>query len=211
MKKLLIIGARGFGREIYGLALACIEAGEDMCVKGFLDDKMDALEGYKSYPPIISPVEVYEPETDDVFICALGDVSYKKHYVSLIQNKGGQFISLIHPTASIGLNTTVGEGCIIAKHVTLSCDVTVGNFVTISAKAGMGHDSRIGNWGHIGAFSNISGFVSIGKEVTIHPYVNIIPHRVIGDGAVLGTGSVVITNVKSNNTVFGNPAKKIVL
>ena len=64
MKQLLIIGARGFGREIYGLAQACIEAGADMRVKGFLDDKIDALDGYKNYPPIISSVEAYEPEEE---------------------------------------------------------------------------------------------------------------------------------------------------
>ena len=70
MKQLLIIGARGFGREVYNLFLACKAAGLEMCCKGFLDDKKDALDGYKNYPPIISSVEDYIIQEDDVFICA---------------------------------------------------------------------------------------------------------------------------------------------
>ena len=45
MKHLLIIGARGFGREVYDLAMDCIEAGAEFDIKGFLDDKKDALDG----------------------------------------------------------------------------------------------------------------------------------------------------------------------
>lgn len=50
MKNLLIIGARGFGREVYDLAMDCVEAGADFYIKGFLDDKKDALEGLGEYP-----------------------------------------------------------------------------------------------------------------------------------------------------------------
>ena len=72
MKHLLIIGARGFGREVYDLAMNCIEAGADFDIKGFLDDKVDALNGLGGYPPIISSVEDYEIQPGDVFICGLG-------------------------------------------------------------------------------------------------------------------------------------------
>ena len=97
MKNLLIIGARGWGREVYDIATACITDGASFVVKGFLDDKADALNIYKNYPPIIGPVESYEIQRDDVFVCALGDVFYKEQYVKLILDKGGTFISLIHP------------------------------------------------------------------------------------------------------------------
>lgn len=59
MKNLLIIGARGFGREIYNLALESIGYGTEFTIKGFLDDKKEALDGYDGYPSIISSVENY--------------------------------------------------------------------------------------------------------------------------------------------------------
>lgn len=209
MKHLLIIGARGWGREVYDIATACIKAGADLSIKGFLDDKADALDNYNNYPPIIGPVETYQVESDDVFICALGDVNFKKKYADIILNKGGEFISLVHPTAIIGNNAKWGKGCVIGAYANLSSDTSLGDFVTFSIKAGMGHDSTIGDYSHIGGLTNISGFVSIGENVTIHPCCNIVPHRKIGNNSIIGTGSVVLNNVKMGTTVFGNPAQKI--
>jgi serine acetyltransferase len=37
----------------------------------------------------------------------------------------------------------------------------------------------------------------------------IIPSKKIGDDVYIGAGSVVISNLKNNIRVFGNPAKKI--
>ena len=78
MKNLLIIGARGFGREVYSLAKEAQGYHKEFVVKGFLDDKADALNGMGNYPPIIDSVEHYLPEEDDVFVCALGDVVDRK-------------------------------------------------------------------------------------------------------------------------------------
>ena len=97
MKDLLIIGARCFGREVYDLAMDCIDAGADFVVKGFLDDKKDALDGLGEYPPIVSSVEDYEIQPDDVFICGLGTPEWRKVYTEKILAKGGVFISLISP------------------------------------------------------------------------------------------------------------------
>lgn len=209
MKHLLIIGARGWGREVYDIAKACIDAGADFTVKGFLDDKATALDDYDNYPPIIGPVETYEIQKDDVFICALGDVNYKKQYAEIILNKGGEFISLVHPTAVIGTNAQIGKGCVVGAFANLSNDTAIGDFVTMSIRAGIGHDSTIGNYTHIGGNCCISGFVTIGDNVTMHPGCVMVPHRRIGNNAIIGTGSVVLSNVKEGTTVFGNPAKKI--
>lgn len=209
MKYLLIIGARGWGREVYDIAKACVDAGADFSIKGFLDDKSDTLDGCDNYPPILGPVETYDIQNDDVFICALGDVNFKRQYAEIILNKGGEFVSIIHPTAVIGTNAIIGKGCVVGAYTNLSNDTRIGDFVTMSIRTGMGHDSTIGNYTHIGGNCCISGFVSIGNLVTMHPGCVIVPHRKIGDNAIIGTGSVVLGNVKAETTVFGNPAKKI--
>ena len=209
MKHLLIIGARGWGREVYDIAKACVDTGADFSIKGFLDDKSDALDGCDNYPPILGPVETYDIQNDDVFICALGDVNYKRQYAEIILNKGGEFVSIIHPTAVIGTNAIIGKGCVVGAYANLSNDTRIGDFVTMSIRAGLGHDSTIGNYTHIGGNCCISGFVTIGESVTMHPGCVMVPRRKIGDNAIIGTGSVVLSNVKAGTTVFGNPAKKI--
>ena len=82
MKHLLIIGARGFGREIYRTFIHTeFYLSKQIDVKGFLDDKADALDGLNGdWPPIVGAVESYEVQEDDVFFCALGDSHWRKHY-----------------------------------------------------------------------------------------------------------------------------------
>lgn len=208
-KQLYIIGARGFGREVYNLFLECESIHSTVECAGFLDDKKDALDGYKGYPPIVSSVEDFMPKDTDVFVCALGDVKFKKKYAEIILSRGGNFISLIHPSAQIGLNTTIGEGCIIRTACSISCDITIGRFVTIMGYSVLGHDCNVRDWSHLGAYSFLGGFSQLGESVTLHPGVRLLPHKKIANSAVVGAGSVVIKNVKEGISVFGIPAKKI--
>jgi len=211
MKHLLIIGARGFGREVYNLFLTCKAAGLELDCIGFLDDKTDALDGYGNYPPIVSSVEEYSIQEGDVFICALGDVTYKRKYSEYMLNKGAEFISLIHPSVQFGLNTKIGNGCIIRAEASVSCDIQIGNFVTIMGYSILGHDVRIGNYCHIGAHSFMGGFSILEDQVTLHPNVKVMPHKKIGFNSIVGIGSTIMKNVNPNITVFGSPAKKILV
>ena len=203
MKHLYIIGARGCGRETYGLFQSCKETLGEIECRGFLDDKMDALDGYMGYPPIISSAENYIPKNDDVFICALGEPKWVKHYTEIIENKGGKFISLISPKALIG------DGCIINSLSTISPDVKIGKHVYCGAYTNIGHDVTIDDCSHLGAFTFLGGGVHIGKCVTLHPRANILPHKKVGENSVVGAASVVLRNVMPDTTVFGIPAKKI--
>lgn len=209
MKQLLIIGARGWGREVYNMLPGCLGYQTEFEVKGFLDDKKDALDGMEGYPEIISSVEDYFPQDNDVFVCALGDVHWKKHYADIILSRKGCFIKIIHKTASIGRNTKLGKGCIITESVGISCDVSIGDFVTFQAYSIVGHDAQIGDFCHLGCRSFMGGCSVIGNETTIQTSSIIIPHVKVGNNSMIGAGAVVIKKVKDGDTVYGNPAKKL--
>jgi sugar O-acyltransferase (sialic acid O-acetyltransferase NeuD family) len=209
MKNLIIIGARGFGREAFNLATRCSEFNNEWVIKGFLDDNKEALDGFEGYPPIIGPVETYDVKPGDLFVCALGSVKHKYHYVKIIKDKGGIFTSLIHPSVLISRNTKFGEGFMAWPFTAISCDIEIGDFVTIQSFSDFGHDVKIGNYCHINAYSFLGGFVKVGNFTTIHTGARIIPNIKIGDNATVGAGSIVIKNVADNCTVFGNPAKVI--
>lgn len=207
MKHLLIIGARGWGREVYNTLPYCLGYGTEYVVKGFLDDKADALEGMPGYPPIIDSVEHYEPQEDDVFTCALGDARWKKHYVEIVLEKGGKFINIIHETVNLGRNTSIGQGCIIFDQVGVSCDIRIGDFVTFQACSIVGHDAIIGDYCHLGTRSFMGGGTVLGAMTTIQTNSIILPHVRVGEGCMVGAGAVVIKKVKDGDTVYGNPAK----
>lgn len=208
MKKLLIIGARGFGREVYDLALDCIEAGADFTIKGFLDDKNDALDGFSGYPPVLSSVEDYIPEEDDVFICGLGSPEWRRFYTEKVLNKGGKFTTLISPYAIIRRTAHIGVGCIITASSNISMDVHVGDHCAILSSA-VGHDVNIGQYSVLSGRVSLNGFVQVGEQAYIACGAIVAPHKKIGEFATVGTGSVVISNVKPHSKVFGNPARKM--
>ncbi len=211
MKHLVIIGAGGFGREIFCSARESIGYGEEFDIKGFLDDNMLALEGYNGYPSILGTVNDYTPETDDVFACAVGVVKTRKELSEIIIEKGGKFINLIHKTAYLSMNVKIGEGCLILADTRVHCDVTIGNHVILQPKAIIGHDVTIGDWTLINAFADCGGMSKIGNEVTMHTTSFCLPLSKIEDGATVGAGSVVLRKVKAGQTVIGVPAKPIAL
>jgi len=209
MKNLIIIGARGFGREIYNVAIQTKEYNTKWTIGGFLDNKEDALDGFKGYPQILSSVEDYEVKENDLFICALGDVKYKKKYISLILGKGGKFINIIHPTSIINMNVKLGIGVIICPFTYISNDVTIGNFTTIQTHSAIGHDVQIGDYCQINALTFLGGFAEIEEGVTMNPGSGVVPRGNIGENTVVGINSTVLKNAKPNSTVYGNPAKEI--
>lgn len=210
MKNLIIIGARGLGRFSYHLALECPGFQNDYQIKGYLDDKEDALDGFNSYPDILNSVENYVIEEDDVFICALGDVQAKKKYIQMIIAKGGKFITLIHPSAYIDINAKIGLGCIILQNAVIGPESEIGDYVFIQISTIIGHDVKIGNYSRVDNLVVCVGGVILNEEVTIHTSA-IINHKVIvGKGAFVGAGSFVIRNVKERTTVYGNPAKRLI-
>ena len=211
MKHLVIIGARGFGREIYRTFINTNPyISKEIDVKGFLDDKADALDGLKGeWPPIIGAVETYEIHEDDVFFCALGDSHWRKHYAELISEKGGKFINIIHKTALVSPMTSVGEGCVIGAYTSVSPNVTIGNHVMIQSYDDFGHDVEIGDYASIESYVFLGGYAKVGELATMHTKSSIIPHKSIGKECVVGFGSVVMRNFKDGVHVFGNPATKI--
>ncbi len=207
MKELIIIGARGFGREVYSLAKRSIGYNETFIIKGFLDDNDNALDTFDNYPAILGAVESYEIKANDVFICALGSVEWKKHYVNLVKSKGGEFISLIEQNVILNQNSTIGNGCIVCGPSIISNDAIIKDFVTIHSNTILGHDVQIGNWSLIGAYCFFGGFTIVEEEVSVYVKATILDRLRIGKGATIGAASLVIKNVKPATTVFGNPAK----
>ena len=209
MKKLIIIGAGGMGREIYDLATRCKGFNKEYLIKGFLDDSMDPRQTDDSYPPVINKIDDYIIESDDVFVCSIGNVSIKKNIIELICAKGGKFISLIHPNAFIGNNAKIGKGCIVLQNATIGVDAEVGDYVLVQISAIIGHDTIIGDFSRIDCFAICVGGVVIQRQVTLHTAA-IINHNVhVGMNSIIGAGSFVIRKVKENTTVFGNPAVRL--
>lgn len=208
MTNLIIIGAGGFGREMFGAAREAVGFGERFRIKGFLDGNPAALDGFSGYPAIIGAPETYAPAPDDVFITALGSISSRRRCAGMIEARGGVFIPIIHRSASLGPNVAVGEGSFIAHNVVLTADVKVGRHSCVFHGSVIGHDTALGDYTHVYSLASIGGGVRIGEGASVFPGAKVVPRVAIGEGATVGIGSTVIRDVAPGITVFGSPAER---
>ena len=201
MKRLVIIGASGLGREAYAYAKACgIE------VKGFLDSRGSLLDNKRGYPPILGSVENYSIAVGDVFVCAVGEVESRRHYVAQIRAKGGAFISVVHPTALLGDNVKLGEGCIVRPYAVIGNDASLGDHVIVGVQALVAHDCKIGDFVTISPGCHIAGWASLKDGVFMGIHSAVIPRVEIGTNVVVAAGAVVIGDVMAGR-VMGVPAR----
>lgn len=210
MKKILIVGAGGFGREILSWVKDTFEGKDGFEIVGFLDADSHVLDNYECPFPILGDPSTYQPRPDDQFVCALGQPKIKLKVCKDLKDKGGSFLTLIHPTAVVGDRCTFGEGCVLCPGAVITTDVTLGDFVIINAQATVGHDASIGDGSTLSGHADVTGFAQLGEGVFMGSHACVLPNAKIGDYATVGAGSVVLRKVKPHTTVMGVPAKKLV-
>lgn len=208
MKNLIIIAAGGMGRTMYDLVRESAGYGEEFIIKGFIDDNLNALDGFFGYPPIIGTVSDYQPDENDVFVCSIGGPARKKCMESII-DRGGRFQTIIHKTARIGTNVKIGKGNVIAAYTSLGSEASVGNYNLIQSYTVIGHDVKIGDWNRIDTHVTCVGGTEIRNGADIYTSAVLNHGVVVEDNAHVGALSFVIRRVKEGTTVMGNPAKKL--
>lgn len=125
-------------------------------------------------------------------------------YVRLCQEL--DFISLVHPSASISTSSTIGKGTVVMAGSVISTDSTIGQGCLINWNSTIGHDSSIGIGSVVNPNASVSGGVTIGNGVLVGAGAFILEGRTLGDGCVVGAGAVVIQDVSPGDTVVGVPA-----
>ena len=208
MKRLVIIGAGGFGREVAEWARHCPAYRKEWEIAGFLDDNPAALDRFTDFGlPILGNTQAYEPRADEVYLIAIGHPPMRRIMRERFEERGAVFTRLIHESCVVGSRVQLDPGVILCPRVVLTCDLAIGANSALNVSTAMGHDARMGRDCQVSSFCDITGYVHIGDGVLFGSRASVIPGRKIGDEAVVGAGSVVVADVPPKVTVFGNPAR----
>ncbi len=206
--RLVIVGAGGFGREMYAAVLASPQFREHQRITGvvFIDDH-GALPGLPA--PIVSTISDFTPLPGDVGLCAIGSSRGRRTVTESLEARGLRFVPFVDDNARVGASVTLAEGVIVCANSIITVDAQIGRHSHINCNCLIGHDVVVGDYVTLSSAVCLTGNVHLADDVFVGTGAILIPSRTVGAGATVGAGSVVLRNVKPGVTVFGNPARSI--
>lgn len=211
MKNIAIIGAGGFGQEVYCIWRDRLEyEGIDYEFVGFYDDA-DNLEE-NSFGKIIGRVDDLNHVDYSLEIAiAIGNPQLIFQIRSRLSNNNLIFPNIIHPSVQfLGKESVnLGEGNILSLNVIFSCNTTVGNFNIFNTRVTLGHDDIVGDYNVFSPNAQISGAVTI-EDLNLFGFSSgVLQGKKIGNNNVIGAGAILLRNIKNDGTYVGVPAVKM--
>lgn len=210
MKKIAIIGAGGFGREVKVLVDAINAQNEKFEFIGYWDDSATKRTMINGYPVLGSIDDLNKIDEALCIAIAIGAPATKKMILNRLTSNLISFPNLIHPTVQLSSDAIVlGMGNIITGGCILTCNIQLGNFVILNLMCTVGHDTVIEDYCSFMPGVNISGEVLIREAVYVGTGAKIINQLEIGTNSIVGAGAVVSKSLPENCTAVGIPAKPI--
>ncbi|MHB8129107.1 MAG: acetyltransferase [Mobilitalea sp.] len=208
MKKLVIIGVGGFGREVAWLVERINNIKQTWELIGFVDDNEKFLGCIIGGYPVLGTCEWLGDHENDVFtVCAIASSKIRKKVISKLSLV--KFATIIDPNVIMSERVTMGDGCIICASTIITVDISLGSHVIINPNCTIGHDAILKDFVTLYPSVNISGNTVLEECVEMGAGSMIIQGLVIGVGTIVGAGAVVVKELPPECTAVGIPAKPI--
>jgi sugar O-acyltransferase (sialic acid O-acetyltransferase NeuD family) len=210
MENIVIIGAGGFGREVKTIIDAINKNNAIYSFLGYYDDGLEVGKSINNFPVLgkVSDLNTITEKTS--VLLGVGDPKTKSKIIASLDNEHLNFPTIIHPSVCISDDdVTINNGCIICAGSIITCNITIGKFVTLNLMCTIGHDTVIDDYASFMPSVNISGEVHIEQKVYVGTGAKIINQLTIGNSTIVGAGAVVSKSLPKNCTAVGIPAKPI--
>lgn len=217
-RKIVIIGAGGFGREVKWLIERINqnnpEDRNNWNLLGFVDDGLEQGKRIAGCP-VLGGIEWLcrhmETEKETLYAaCAIGSGRVRKAVIKrLARHENLRFPNLLDPSVAYSGSVRMGKGNILCAGTVLTVDIAVGDFCIVNLDCTIGHDARLESFVTLCPSVNLSGSVLIGEGSEIGTGSHVIQGITIGKEAVLGAGAIGICDLPDGCVAVGNPAKVI--
>lgn len=207
-KKILIAGSGGFSKEVLCLIR---DLGLYDEVLGFIEPDFILEQGKTPSIVLGKPVLPYSQvdPNEHIVSVAIGDPHIRERAISRLPSNL-EYVSLVHPSATISEWVEIGQGAIICAGTIVTCDIKIGNHAQLNLNTTIGHDCEIGDFFTTAPGANISGNCKFGNRVYFGTSSCIKQGVTIADDVTIGMGAVVTKSIAEGGVYVGNPAKKLV-
>ena len=157
-----------------------------------------------------SDVGVEKVKTTDFFISIGNNAVREKifRYFAAIQRYP---VNAIHPSAIIGPSIKIGaSGVMISAGVCINPLASIGDGAICNTGCIIEHECKIGDFAHIAPGAVLCGNVTVGNGSFVGAGSVIRQGIRIGENVMIGAGAVVIKDVEDNQTMVGNPLRKLI-
>lgn len=199
MMKKGIIGAGGFGREVYW----SMDMMERINTVFFVDDIY-----WDDNDDKILPLSSFDPNKYKVVV-AVGDPTVRSELINRLP-KETKYFTHIHPSVQIlGGDVSIGEGSIICAGSILTTNIKIGKHTHLNLQTTIGHDCIIGDYFTTAPGVKISGNCNIGNRVYFGTNSSVREKINITEDVTIGLNSGVVKHINESGTYVGLPSKKI--
>jgi sugar O-acyltransferase (sialic acid O-acetyltransferase NeuD family) len=206
MKKLVIIGSGGLGREV----AQYVQDMNEYELLGYIDDDAAKLGRVYNTVQVLGNMKTLSEltKTQKIYaFCAIAKPSIKQKMHQQLLDIGCETINLIHPTAYLSPYVTLGTNVLIAPMCVITVNVSIGSFVHINPQCGIGHDTVIEDYTTLYWNVSTGGAAHIGRASEFGSKSFIRQGITVGENIIAGSGAVIVKNVPPNVTVKGVPAR----
>ncbi|WP_337881104.1 acetyltransferase [Rheinheimera sp.] len=211
-RRIVIIGGHGNGMVLAQIICDMRRSGADIELFGFLNDHLNPGELLWDWPVLGKSTDWQTLPADVEFCFALLTVGKMLERTKLLKSlsiPADRMATLIHPTAVLGFNTSVGKGSVLCSYTSVQPGVRIGDNTLIRAGANLGHDVEIGNYVDIGPNVTLCGYCKIRDGSHIAANTVVRDGLEVGEFCTLGAGAVMLREAPPYSTWLGNPARRV--
>jgi len=209
-KKIILFPFGGNAREALPSIFAVNKIRKCWDIIGFMDDNSSLRGRVCCGVKVLGGRELLKKYKNAKILAVPGNPDNylkRKNIINALVTGKSRFATIIHPNAAISPDAKVGINTVIMENVVISCGVNIGDHCVILPNTVISHDSAVGAYCCIGSNVTISSNVIVGPESYIGSGASIRNNIFIGSRSMVGLGSNVVSDVKKDVIVAGNPAR----
>ncbi len=204
--RILIVGAGGFGREVLAWARDAWPHWQDR-LAGFLSADPEILQGHSCDLPVLADPANFTPEPGDALLLAIGVPGTRRAVAEDLASRGGRFLTLVHPSATVVPTATLGPGCIICPHAVISDAAVLGSCVLVNYHASLAHDCKAGDFAVLSPYATLGGSSEIGPDTFLGLHASVAPRITVGGASKITANSCCLHPAPAGSLIHGVPGR----
>lgn len=206
VRRILIVGAGGFGREVLRWARDAWPERESL-IGGFLSADARVLDGHQCGLSIVSDPATFAPAAGDALLLAIGIPEVRRRVAEGLLARGAEFLTLIHPTAIVSPTAKIGIGSVICPGAVVTDAARTGRFVLVNYHASLAHDSSAGDFAVLSPYATLGGGAVVAEDTFLGLHASVGPGVSIGPRSKVAANSCALHDAPPDSLVHGVPGR----